>query len=53
MFRTVGLVIALVTPLSWPLAADAQQRAKVPRVAIVITTSPLADVVGPEPATAT
>jgi hypothetical protein len=34
---------------AWPLAARAQQAGKVYRVALVFTTSPVSEMVGPDP----
>ena len=43
---SVGLALAL---LAAPLAAEAQPAGKVYRVALILTTSPISEMAGPEP----
>ncbi len=48
---TVGLIVVLVLGiLAPPLAAEAQPAGKIYRVALIFTTSPVAEMAGPEPA---
>lgn len=40
---------ATTAPATWPLAANAQPAGKVSRVGLMLTTSPIAELAGPEP----
>jgi hypothetical protein len=46
--RLIGLVLALVLTVV-PLVAEGQQAGKVHRVGVILTTSPVAEMSGPEP----
>lgn len=48
--KSSALVVILgLGVLVTPLAADAQQPANVPRVALIFTTSPVSEMIGPDP----
>ncbi len=48
--RTAGLIVTLaVGLLAMPLAAEGQQAGKIYRVGLILTTSPVSEMAGPEP----
>jgi len=47
--RRIGLAVVLVLSLLAPLAAAGQQAGRVHRVGVILTTSPVAEMSGPEP----
>ncbi|MEK7714662.1 MAG: hypothetical protein AAB387_04330, partial [candidate division NC10 bacterium] len=48
--RTIPAAVLALSLLAAPLAAEAQQAAKVHRVGVILTTSPVSEMAGPEPA---
>lgn len=48
--RTILAAVLALSLLAVPLAAEAQQAAKVHRVGVILTTSPVSEMAGPDPA---
>ena len=50
IMRAALAAVLTLAPLAAPLAADAQQAGKVYRVGLILTTAPISEMAGPEPA---